>query len=222
MSEHQPLEQTAAFAVVRWRDGAAGPDTVRVATEVPLTVVANDIEIATISCTPALIPELVHGFLYTQGLIGGVGDVSSVVVDHARWRADAAIARTPDVGLLEKRLYTTGCGKGAQYATVFELAARRPLETGFRVPVPVLDRLMGWLLGASELHRETRGVHSAALAPEGSPPASPIDDIGRHNAVDKVIGRALTGGTDMASCVLASSGRVSSEILFKARRSGSR
>jgi FdhD protein len=70
------------------------------------------------------------------------------------------------------------------------------------------------------LHGTTRGVHSAALAPGGRLPASAIDDVGRHNAVDKAIGRALADGTDMASCVLASTGRVSSEILFKARRAG--
>lgn len=220
MSDGRELGQDTSFDVVRFGEGAAEAGTARVATEVPLTLVVNGVELATLSCSPSHLPELIHGFLFTQGLIRDAGDVSEVVVDPARWRADVAVARTPDAELLRKRLYTSGCGRGVMFTTVIEIAARRPLESGFRVRAPVIGELMRWLQAGSELHRLTRGVHSAALAPGGVPPDSAIDDVGRHNAVDKVIGRALLHGTDLGSCVLAGSGRVSSEILFKARRAG--
>ncbi len=218
MTDNQPLGTKTSFEVVRFRDGAAEAAEAQVATEVPLTVVVNGVELATLSCSPADLSELVCGFLFTQGLIRGTNDVSEIAVDPARWRVDASIARTPDPEFLGKRLYTSGCGRGVMYTSVFELAARHPLESDFRVPAAAIDKLMRWLQSGSGLHRLTRGVHSAVLAPEARHPGSAIDDVGRHNAVDKVIGRALMDGTDAASCVLAGTGRVSSEILFKVRR----
>jgi FdhD protein len=71
---------------------------------------------------------------------------------------------------------------------------------------------------SSALHKATGGVHTAALSLSGGNPMLLIDDIGRHNAVDKVIGGALVNLIDLTKCVILSTGRVSSEILFKARK----
>jgi FdhD protein len=104
------------------------------------------------------------------------------------------------------------------YATVIELASRHPLSSGFTVHAARLKAAMRWLLSSSKLFQETHGVHSAALSVCGELPDLLIDDIGRHNAVDKVIGRGLLGGLDFTRCILVSTGRTSSEILFKAKR----
>jgi FdhD protein len=220
MTDHEQLEPAISFEVVRHQAGTAQEDTTLVATEVPLTVVANDIEVATIACTPAHIRELVYGFLFTQGLIGAADDVYEVLIDPVRWRVDTAIARTPDTELLNKRLYTSGCGKGVMFTTIFEIAARSPMESDFRIAATAISDLMRWLQAGSTLHRMTGGVHSAVLETDGRRPDAPIDDVGRHNAVDKVIGAALLEGADFTSSILATSGRISSEILFKARRCG--
>ena len=220
MSDAEPLGPSLSFEVVRYTGDIAQDDTACVAAEVPLTIVARGIEVATLSCTPEHIRELVHGFLFTQGLIDSAGDVHEVLLDPVRWRVDADIARTIDTELLGKRLYTSGCGKGVMYTTVYELAARQPLESDFRIAASAVQDVMRWLQSSSKLHRLTGGVHSAALVAQGGPAGTPIDDVGRHNAVDKVIGKALIEGLDFGKSILASSGRISSEILFKARRCG--
>jgi FdhD protein len=73
--------------------------------------------------------------------------------------------------------------------------------------------------GASELYRSTHGVHSAALCDTREVLVF-AEDIGRHNAVDKVLGRCLLEGIAVADRILVTSGRISSEILFKAAGSG--
>lgn len=218
MNDDRPLLPSAEFTVVRIQHGVAATDATMVATEVPLTILANGVEIATLSCTPEHLRELVAGFLFTQGLIGGANDIQEILIDPVRWRADASITRPVDRELLNKRLYTSGCGKGVMFTSLFEAAVRQPLATDFRLSAAAVDDLMRWLQSGSPLHRLTGGVHSAVLAADGRHPGAVLDDIGRHNAVDKVIGQALLAGAGFTSAVLASSGRISSEIIFKARR----
>jgi FdhD protein len=96
--------------------------------------------------------------------------------------------------------------------------ASAPLaEDGFRVSAARIGELMHVLARLSEVHRRTGGVHGAALADEEGIRVF-REDIGRHNAVDKVIGRRLAEGGGFQRCLLLTSGRVSSEVLAKAVR----
>ena len=104
------------------------------------------------------------------------------------------------------------------FSSVVELALRRPLADQFTIDSDVILRLMRWLQTSSQLYRSTRGVHTAALSKGGTLPEIACDDIGRHNAVDKVIGSALITGIDFKVSVLLCSGRISSDILFKAKQ----
>jgi len=74
------------------------------------------------------------------------------------------------------------------------------------------------LARCSDLHKKTGGVHSAAVSINNAMPEFHIDDIGRHNAVDKVIGTLLQNKTETENLMLLGTGRISSEILHKARR----
>ncbi len=204
----------------RYSSEGAAPVAVSVPTEVPLTVVANDVEVATLLCTPTDLECLVAGFLFSAGVIRSAGEIHGCRVDPVRWVAVCELERTPDVALLDKRVYTTGCGKGVMFANVVELAARRPLESALRVSPGQILKLAAALQGASPVYRRTRGVHTAALSIGGELPGHWFDDVGRHNAVDKVIGDGLSRSADFGRGVLITSGRTSSEILQKARRAG--
>jgi FdhD protein len=106
------------------------------------------------------------------------------------------------------------------YSSVLEIASRHPLTTSLTVHRGALVELMRWLQKSSGLFKSSGGVHTAALSEAGETPKIAIDDIGRHNAVDKVIGDALIRGIDLSRCLLLCSGRTSSDILHKAKRSG--
>jgi len=203
----------------------SGPDgvtheRVSVATEVPFTIIANGIELVTLLCTPENLSELCLGFLFTSGFVGSSGDVLDFSCDRQRWRADVRISRDPDPALMAKRLYTSGCGRGVMFASVGEIAARQPLESGMVVASPRIVEVAQWLQRCSGLYRSTGAVHTAALSLDGAIPAAQMDDVGRHNAVDKAIGAGLAMGLDFAKAMLVCSGRTSSEILFKTKRAG--
>lgn len=204
--------------VVQYRDGLFERVSATVATEVPLTLVVNGDEFATLMCSPLDLREFSHGFLFTSGVIHRAEEVKSFSVDESRWRAEVETARSPDPAMLGRRVYTSGCGRGVMYTTILELSLRQPLLTDFSVTPDLVFACMKWLQESSPLHRVSRGVHTAAFSIEGNPPEKAFDDIGRHNAVDKVIGHLLLEGVDTSKLMLISTGRISSEVIHKAKR----
>jgi FdhD protein len=126
----------------------------------------------------------------------------------------------PDPDIIAKRVYTSGCGRGVMYGSLSEAAARLPLTTELVIGRSQVVAAAQWLQHSSTLYKSAGGIHTAALSPSGELPDEPVDDIGRHNAVDKVIGMGLIRETDFSNAVLLGSGRISSEILHKARRCG--
>ncbi|MFH1469851.1 MAG: formate dehydrogenase accessory sulfurtransferase FdhD [Pseudomonadota bacterium] len=191
-----------------------------VATEVPFTMRANGVELATLMCSPMDLQALCCGFLMTSGVIAGPTEILSLACDDRRWEANARVLNDPDPGLLQRRLHTSGCGRGVVYASVLEASAHLPLESDLRLPASRVSALAQWLLRASPLHRATRGVHTAALSAAGLLPIRTFDDVGRHNAVDKAIGAAALAGVTLAGGALLCSGRGSAEVVHKARYCG--
>ena len=220
MQSSDDLGSVFEVQATRYSPEGASPLVVSVPTEVPLTVVANDVEVATLLCTPTDLGCLVTGFLFSAGVIRSAREVHGCRIDPVRWMATCELERTPDVALLDKRVYTTGCGKGVMFANVVELAARGPLESDLSVAPEQILELASALQGASPVYRRTRGVHTAALSIGGAMPERWFDDVGRHNAVDKAIGHGMSRSVDFGRGVLITSGRTSSEILQKARRAG--
>jgi len=221
MDEHnETLGMSVDVPVVRIRDGAAAEAVQPVAAEVPCTIIGNDVEVGTLLCSPSDLKELAVGFLFTSAFIRGIDDIRDIRVDPVRWTVSCALSRTPEPELMAKRMYTPGCGKGVVYSGLAETGLRAPIESSLKITAPQIFGISAWLQRCSELYRSTGGVHTAALSTAGEPPHVFFDDIGRHNAVDKVIGSHLLARGDFSREILISSGRVSSEILHKARRPG--
>ena len=215
-----PLGEMIPQSITRYRNGQLTSEENHVAVEVPLTFVVNGKETATLMCTPSHLEAYAHGFLFTSGFISSRDDVISLDCDRRKWRMDIQLKSMPDPELLGQRVYTSGCGKGVMYTSVAELSGRRPIEDDTRISGEKIITLMSWLQKCSQLHSTTGGVHSVAVSEGGEIPDSHIDDIGRHNAVDKVIGRLIMADQSPRGLVLAGTGRISSEILHKARRMG--
>ncbi len=188
--------------------------------EVPLTIEVNGSELATLLSSPENMKELVIGFLFTSGFIADRSAVRKLTLDRERWKASVEMDET---GLPEdlafKRIYTSGCGKGVIFHSALDLMLRTKLPLGYTVAPERISELVQTFRRTSDEYRETGGVHSAALADSEKILVS-IDDIGRHNAMDKVIGWALLNETSLADKMLLTSGRISSEVISKVVRSG--
>jgi FdhD protein len=130
----------------------------------------------------------------------------------------------------EKRILTSGCGGGVTFDDLS--GDRPPLQSDLRVTAGQVAALMRQLNEAASLYRASRGVHTSALADPG-PPVDEFgnggleggarllllaEDVGRHNTLDKIRGACLLGNQPTRDRILISSGRISSEMIAKARK----
>jgi FdhD protein len=205
------------FEVVAIRQDVREKQDSWITEEVPLTIEVNGKELVTLLASPRDLQDLVVGFLFTSGLINSRDMVESLVIDEERWRANVLVAQGIPEEMVFKRIYTSGCGKGIIFHNPFDLMQRAKIPPGFRIPAGRITEIMRTFLKGSEEYRETGGVHSSALA-DGEKILSFREDIGRHNALDKVIGDALSRGMDFGDKVMFTSGRISSEIMSKILR----
>lgn len=184
--------------------------------EIPLTVEVGGEELATLLCSPDHLGNLVTGFLFTSGIIPDLASLKSLVIDTGRFNASVEIEGDLS-DFLFKRIYTSGCGKGVIFHNPMDVMQKNRLDDGFAIEASRISDLMKEFVKGSPEHSRTRGVHSGALA---SRERILIfrDDIGRHNALDKVIGEALEQGLDFSDKIMLTTGRISSEILSKVLR----
>lgn len=194
----------------RYENGRGQPDRGEVVREALVRLHVNGQELAALMCTPQELDLLALGFLRSEGIIRDTSDVrllkvcpSGACVDV--WLRDAGFE--PPV----RRIVTSGCGGGVTFADLS--AAVEPLGSEMQVTARQIGRLMFKLQGA----QRTRGIHTAALA-EGEELLSVVEDVGRHNAIDKLWGRCLAEGIATQDRILLSTGRISSEMLGKAAR----
>lgn len=186
--------------------------------EIPLTLNVNDKELVTLLCTPTDLEDLARGFLFTSGLIKKSQDVKKIVINQEQWiayidLADAAIMND----LIFKRLYTSGCGRGTLFYSVQDMVNRSRIISDLKIETIKINALMADFQKKSELYLKTGGVHSAALADDKGILAFK-EDIGRHNAIDKVIGQALKENISFENKIMITSGRISSEVLLKIQK----
>jgi FdhD protein len=183
--------------------------------EQPLTVYVNGERFLTLLCSPVQLEALVAGYLWMEKVIAGLDEVARLDVSVVDGRADVTL--THGVTLPTERILTSGCGGGITFRIDHRLFPR--LASTLRVRPEQLSVGMKGLFEAAVHYRQSRGIHGAALS-DGGRLLVVAEDVGRHNAVDKIKGEALFRGIPTEDRILLSTGRVSSEMLLKAARMG--
>jgi FdhD protein len=179
--------------------------------------------------TPGSDFELAAGFLYDEGIVRSRDEIAGIsyCIDPAvdadqRYNivsAELQRAALPDPARFERHFTTTSscgvCGR-AQLDSLRELGAE-PVADDVRVPAGVLYALPDRMRGAQRIFAATGGLHAAALFDERGEPLAVREDVGRHNALDKLVGwGALNDRLPFSRTILMVSGRASYEILQKA------
>jgi FdhD protein len=208
------------------------PDTV--AAEEPLEIRLSGTALAVTMRTPGDDFDLVHGFLATEGVIAGPEDVAGLrycdsvdadgrntynVVDVDL----AAGVHAPDTALDRNFLTSSACGVcGKASIDAIRTRTRHDVAAdGVRVPLEVLLSLPDRLRAAQQVFERTGGLHAAGLFTAAGDLVAVREDVGRHNAVDKVIGDAVRAArVPLAAHVLVVSGRASFELTQKAAMAG--
>ena len=191
-----------------------------ITSEIPLTVYLNEKELLTLSCSPDHLKELSVGFLYTSGIIKSIDEIKSVIIDRQNWISNITLKnskQSPD--LLFKRLYTSGCGRGTIFYSALDKIHANPIRKDRKISAEKILELMKSFQKMSTVFKETGGVHSAALS-DGEVITAFKEDIGRHNAIDKLTGEALIKKINLEDSLLFTSGRLSSEIVSKVQKMG--
>lgn len=189
--------------------------------EVPVWLELNGVPAVTWMCTPDKLEDLVVGWIFGEGYIDRASEIVRMrpcAAELGFW-VDVAPERYAAVERAErKRVLASGCG-----AVTTILGAMSAVERRSR-PAPELDlartrALFKELFARGERYKDTGGIHAAALT-DGERLLWHAEDIGRHNAVDKVIGAAVLDGRTPEDLVMLVTGRISGELAFKAARAG--
>ena len=183
--------------------------------EQPLTIWINGEKFLTLLCSPVKLEALVVGYLWMEKVIGALDEITRLEVSLVDGRAEVTLSGP--VTLPTERILTSGCGGGITFRIDHRLFPR--LTSSLRVAPETLSARMKDLFAAAVHYKESRGIHGAALT-DGERLLVVAEDVGRHNAVDKVKGEALLRGIPTEDRILLSTGRVSSEMLLKAARMG--
>lgn len=227
--------QATPRPVMRIDNGAAQRIDDTVAVEEPLEIRLGTRALAITMRTPGHDHELAAGFCFTEGVIAEPHELISVATDKTAKLgnvmrvkvSDETIARREaQIGAAQREFYlSSSCGVCGKQSIDRIRCAIRPIRGEFTVPPEVLASLPGAMRGAQATFESTGGLHAAALFDPAGKLIVLREDVGRHNAVDKVIGHMLLdapapGRVPIDPGILLISGRTSFEIVQKAAVAG--
>ncbi|NOX63761.1 MAG: formate dehydrogenase accessory sulfurtransferase FdhD [Chloroflexi bacterium] len=183
--------------------------------EVSLCIHVNGQELAVYQCTPIDQEAMALGFLRAEGFIDGLEDVALVELTHGGTCVDIWLHK--EIETPRRAIKTSGCGGGV---TFDDLTAQRPaIASDIRISPAQLVALFDALSARLNLYPLTRGVHASALcAPDQV--LLLAEDVGRHNTLDKLWGKAMQQGIETEGRILITSGRISFEMMGKAAKMG--
>lgn len=183
--------------------------------EALMTIYVNGRDVAKIMSTPREWDWLALGFLKNEGLIEGIEGIDHVYVNDRGCCVDVWLTHAIEKSTRE--IFTSGCGGGLTFDD--QSINMEPLEfDGLLLPKDLIE-MFNKLHTPGSLHDRARGVHTAGLT-DGEKVLAVTEDIGRHNAVDKLQGACMQKGIETRGRFLIVTGRISSEMLHKGARMG--
>ncbi len=210
---------------VRLSSDSRADDHAPVAEEVPVAFVYSGRPHVVMMCTPENLEDLAYGFSLTEGIVASAAEIERVELStHARGAELAITIPVEAAGRLAQRTRAlagrTGCGLCGVEAIDDAVRAVRPVKSALKVSNSALWRAGEGLDAHQALNHETHAVHAAAWATANGDVAVAREDVGRHNALDKVLGALARSGIDASTGFLVVTSRASFELVQKASAAG--
>ena len=186
-----------------------------VAEEKPLQLFLDGAFYASIYCSPSNLEQLAIGHLASEGILKSLSEIDKVNVRNAVCR----VKFIPGLGIKRRlrlsrqfgRVILSACGVQGSYAVSRKLPK---VKSSLKVKAnTILDCVKE--LNSAPVFRKTGGVHAAAIFEGNGTRVAFAEDIGRHNAVDKVVGMAMTSETNLEDCFIVSTGRLTGDMVTK-------
>ncbi|MCM8821934.1 MAG: formate dehydrogenase accessory sulfurtransferase FdhD [Candidatus Omnitrophica bacterium] len=182
----------------------------RIAVELLLKIYLNKKRLVSISCSPEDLDYLVTGFLFSEGIVKDKSDIKNIKIEEG-----CCYVEVKESSFFCQKLWIKGSGCGTFFSSQQKL--EKVSSPFFAISPDDVLFLMKEMEAFSKEYHLTGGVHSAGLS-DGKKIIIFRQDIGRHNAIDKVIGESLIKGISFSDKILLTSGRISSEIVSKSAK----
>ncbi|MCA3248416.1 MAG: formate dehydrogenase accessory sulfurtransferase FdhD [Azospirillum sp.] len=207
-------------ARVQGRDQTGAAVDISVVVERPLTLFLNGREIVTMMTIGDYPQYLAVGYLLNQNMLAADDEIVGVEFDA---ETETVVVRTKRVTdyeeKLKKKTLTSGCAQGTAFGDLMERFETVTLPTDAKLKTSWLYRLMRKINTAPSLYLEAGAIHGCVLC-QGDRPLVYMEDVGRHNAVDKIAGWMFLEKSDPADKIFYTTGRLTSEMVIKTVRMG--
>ncbi|HCX61425.1 formate dehydrogenase accessory sulfurtransferase FdhD [Sedimentibacter sp.] len=187
---------------------------VNICEEEPVQLLLNGKDLVTFMCTPNELKELAMGHLLSRGIIKSVKDITSLGACKDMKMIFATSSIEVDFGGIElNTVLSSGCGSGVKFN---ESIAKLPkIESDFHISIEKVKKIAIEMFSEANMYRKYGGMHCAALS-DGREILALSEDVGRHNAVDKVLGKGILKEVNFRSTMLMTTGRISTDMILKA------
>jgi FdhD protein len=204
------------FPILRITEQGRNETEDLVTKETPLTIILNNQELVTLLCSPTNLNYLAIGFLFSEGLLKSKAEIKNIITDDRKGVVRVETERNKEFTgeLLFKPLIASSGGRKASFYSVANIQDEAEIESQIAITPNEVFALVNEFQHRSRIFEVTGGVHSAALCNTGGILIF-SEDIGRHNAIDKVFGECILTDITTDDRVIITSGRISSDILLK-------
>ena len=220
----EPLHEVRVIKIQTDTDAqqpVAGSD--KVAVEAPVTIDVEGVGSYTVLCSPSDRRAMAVGFIYSEGIINTIDDIAMLeecveCPDVIRIRPRDPSSGTNATG--RNLIITSSCGMCGSENIDDKIAAMRKVGNNLRVTPKLIRSLILTLRDGQMIFKESGGTHAICLFNDKGEVVSFAEDIGRHNALDKAIGKCLLMKLPTAGLGAVLSGRISLEMVSKCARAG--
>lgn len=211
------IQTSKRFEVRKLEGGKFIPSEVSIVIEKELPIYVDNEHLATASVVPLMEKELVAGYLFGQGFVEKAEEITTLEITDRG--AEVTLART-DILASSKTKTSYRIVSGGGRTAYFDSSSLPRIDSDMKIAKEDIFRAMNMLFEKASLYQETGGVHSAALFDTEMNLLCVVEDIGRHNTLDKAIGFTLLNKIDCSHTFLVSTGRMASEMVTKVGRAG--
>jgi FdhD protein len=189
--------------------------------EYPISLIINGCEIAVFQLTKYDLEDWTYGYLFSEGFIQEANDIESIVINDDAGSINVTLQSDFDGEQVfsKTKHYTAGCGRGVTFFSMTDVKNFDKVSSDKIYQLTYLLKKRNEFAQKSSLYLETGGMHGACIV-DGDGNIAVREDIGRHNAVDKIIGYAIRNRLQPDQLLLLTTGRVSYEMLSKAAKFG--
>ena len=212
-SNNQNPPVTQAYDIINIVDNDIYQTWVDVCIEESINLIVNDTRIASLTISPQDLEAYAYGYLICEGIVADISEIQEVSIDFPNINVTIS-SLSQNLSSKDTEIRSSGCvGIRTQWASL-----NKPLGEGISIDLQTLYSGMKKLNERASLWRITGGTHCTVILDEFGNIVSGIEDMGRHNSVDKAVGRALLDGVDLSRCFMVCTGRLPAGMVAKAYR----